>query len=72
MLAVLSRVQAFLPQMEASNTILAQRVQADPKSVDIENVEDGMGQYIEMVRLFLTHSNAKPTHVPIESWPRHL
>jgi len=41
---LLSRVQAFLPQLEASNAILAQ---ADPKSVDIENVPEG-AQYIEM------------------------
>lgn len=47
---VLSRVQAFLPELEASNSRLAQRVQADPKSVDIEHVDEGMDQYIEMVR----------------------
>jgi hypothetical protein len=35
--------------LEASNTLLAQRVQADPMSVDIENVKDGEGRYIEMV-----------------------
>ena len=48
--AVLSRVQAFLPQMEASNAVLAQKVQADPASVDIENIAEGAEQYIEMVR----------------------
>jgi len=41
---LLSRVQAFLPQLEASNAILAQ---ADPKSVDIENIQKD-GPYIEM------------------------
>jgi Domain of unknown function (DUF4598) len=48
-IAVLARVQAFLPQLEASNAILTQRVQTDPKSVDIENIEEGEEQYIEMV-----------------------
>ncbi|CAK5262004.1 unnamed protein product [Mycena citricolor] len=37
---VLQRVQAFLPRMEASNTELAQMVAADPRSVDIENVDE--------------------------------
>ncbi|THU88753.1 hypothetical protein K435DRAFT_781923 [Dendrothele bispora CBS 962.96] len=45
---LLSRVQAFLPQMEASNALLTQKAQADPLSVDIEHVEDGVEQYIEM------------------------
>jgi hypothetical protein len=39
--------------MEASNAILAQRAQTDPKSVDIEHVTDGLDQYIEMVCLLL-------------------
>ncbi|RDB20626.1 hypothetical protein Hypma_012253 [Hypsizygus marmoreus] len=45
---LLSRVQAFLPTLEASNSLLAQRCQADPRSVDIEHVDDGMEEYIEM------------------------
>ncbi|KIM40659.1 hypothetical protein M413DRAFT_446076 [Hebeloma cylindrosporum] len=45
---LLSRVQAFLPQMEASNTMLSQRMQDDPASVDIEHIPEGMDQYIEM------------------------
>ncbi|KAF5375701.1 hypothetical protein D9615_009365 [Tricholomella constricta] len=45
---LLSRVQAFLPELEASNAVLQQRLQDDPRSVDIENVEDGAEQYIEM------------------------
>jgi hypothetical protein len=49
---VLTRVQAFLPQMEASNTLLSQRMQEDPSSVDIEHVPEGMDQYIEMVQSF--------------------
>jgi hypothetical protein len=48
---VLSRVQAFLPQLQASNAILAQ---ADPSSVDIENIQDD-AQYIEMVRTTPVH-----------------
>ncbi|KAF8059468.1 hypothetical protein FPV67DRAFT_442772 [Lyophyllum atratum] len=45
---LLSRVHAFLPALEASNTLLEQRVLQDPESVDIENVDVSMGQYIEM------------------------
>ncbi|CAK5274627.1 unnamed protein product [Mycena citricolor] len=44
---LLQRVQAFLPRMEASNTELAQMVAADPRSVDIENV-DGDREVIQM------------------------
>jgi hypothetical protein len=51
---VLSRVQAFLPALQASNALLVQRAQADPKSVDIEHIEEGMEQYIEMVRSLLS------------------
>lgn len=49
MSAVLSRVQAFLPQLEASNKALLLRAQEDPSSVDIENVEEDEEHYIEMV-----------------------
>ncbi|KAJ3808378.1 hypothetical protein F5876DRAFT_46130 [Lentinula aff. lateritia] len=45
---LLSRVQAFLPQMEASNTILSQRVETDPQSVDMEQLEDTSERYIEL------------------------
>ncbi|KAJ4473283.1 hypothetical protein C8J55DRAFT_135770 [Lentinula edodes] len=45
---LLSRVQAFLPQMEASNTILSQRVETDPQSVDMEQLEDNSERYIEL------------------------
>ncbi|KAF9552298.1 hypothetical protein CPC08DRAFT_647094 [Agrocybe pediades] len=45
---LLSRVQAFLPQLEASNAILMQRAQQDPKSVDIEHISEGMDRHIEM------------------------
>ncbi|KAG6907014.1 hypothetical protein DXG01_010917 [Tephrocybe rancida] len=45
---LLARVQAFLPDLEASNAVLEQQRQADPTSVDIENVEDNAERYIEM------------------------
>ncbi|TFK70577.1 hypothetical protein BDN72DRAFT_734183, partial [Pluteus cervinus] len=45
---LLSRVQAFLPQIEASNVTLAQQVEVDPQSVDIENVDSNAERYIEM------------------------
>jgi len=45
---LLSRVQAFLPQLEASNRALLRRAQEDPSSVDIENVEECEEHYIEM------------------------
>ncbi|EGO25146.1 hypothetical protein SERLADRAFT_436907 [Serpula lacrymans var. lacrymans S7.9] len=44
---LLARIKDFLPRLEAENAILAQRAQADPESVDIENVEDS-DRYIEM------------------------
>ncbi|KDR75971.1 hypothetical protein GALMADRAFT_247160 [Galerina marginata CBS 339.88] len=45
---LLSRVQAFLPEFEASNALLTQRARLDPNSVDIEHIPEGMDQYIEM------------------------
>lgn len=50
--SVLSRVQAFLPRLEASNALLSQRVKEDPSSVDIEHISAGMERYIEMVLPF--------------------
>lgn len=56
---VLSRVESFLPQMEAANSELARRMETSPESVNIENLEGGTDededdeddrQYIEMVR----------------------
>ncbi|KAG6839285.1 hypothetical protein H0H87_001269, partial [Tephrocybe sp. NHM501043] len=46
--ALLARVQAFLPALEASNAQLEQQRQADPASVDIENVGDDAERFIEM------------------------
>ncbi|KAH8099869.1 hypothetical protein BXZ70DRAFT_941598 [Cristinia sonorae] len=45
--ALLSRVQAFLPELAASNAQLELQAQENPKSVDIENVNDGEA-YIQM------------------------
>ncbi|TFY78901.1 hypothetical protein EWM64_g5115 [Hericium alpestre] len=42
---LLERVQAFLPEMEASN---AQLLRQDPEAVDIENLGEDEEQYIEM------------------------
>ena len=52
--SVLSRVQAFLPQIQSSNEVLNQRMQEDPTSVNIEHISEDMDQYIQMVG-FLTH-----------------
>jgi hypothetical protein len=46
---VLSRVQAFLPQLKASNEVLLQKAQVDPQSLDIENVDENATHVIEMV-----------------------
>ncbi|KAL5534049.1 hypothetical protein ACEPAG_509 [Sanghuangporus baumii] len=58
---LLSRVESFLPQMEAANKELARRMESSPESVDIENLGDQededededdkvgrQGQHIEM------------------------
>ncbi|KAL9555641.1 hypothetical protein MBANPS3_002263 [Mucor bainieri] len=42
---ILSRVQAFLPQLKNANEQLEK---ADPSKLDIENVDEEEGQYIEM------------------------
>ena len=46
---MLSRVQAFLPELAESNADLLRRAKEDPNSVDIENVDADQAQYIEMV-----------------------
>ncbi|KAL0575585.1 hypothetical protein V5O48_006401 [Marasmius crinis-equi] len=49
--------------MEASNAELAQQMETDPKSVDIENITEGMEQYIEMnlgLGVFTTKPNSSP------------
>lgn len=47
---MLSRLQAFLPQIASANEALASRA---PEDVDIENVGEGESQYVEMVCTFL-------------------
>jgi len=42
---VLSRVQQFLPEIEQSNAELSQR---DPRSIDIEHIEETDERVIEM------------------------
>ncbi|KAG0170687.1 hypothetical protein DFQ28_008813 [Apophysomyces sp. BC1034] len=42
---ILSRVQAFLPQLQAANEQLEQQ---DPSELDIEHIDEENGQYIEM------------------------
>ncbi|CED84304.1 Protein of unknown function DUF4598 [Phaffia rhodozyma] len=42
---LLSRLQAFLPQIASANEALASRA---PEDVDIENVGEGESQYVEM------------------------
>ncbi|KAI0777410.1 hypothetical protein BD413DRAFT_178208 [Trametes elegans] len=47
-LELLSRVQAFLPELAASNADLVRRARENPDSVDIENVGEDEENYIEM------------------------
>ncbi|KAI0635391.1 hypothetical protein C8Q77DRAFT_1072599 [Trametes polyzona] len=47
-LELLSRVQAFLPELAASNAELVRRARENPESVDIEHIGDDQEQYIEM------------------------
>ncbi|KAI0916571.1 hypothetical protein AcW1_010130 [Taiwanofungus camphoratus] len=44
---LLSRVQRFLPQLAASNAELTRRLREDPRSIDLENIENDE-HYIEM------------------------
>ncbi|KAK7686524.1 hypothetical protein QCA50_010123 [Cerrena zonata] len=44
---LLSRVQAFLPELAASNAELSRKAKENPHSIDIENVDDE-NRYIEM------------------------
>ncbi|RPD56545.1 hypothetical protein L226DRAFT_531321 [Lentinus tigrinus ALCF2SS1-7] len=62
-LELLSRVQAFLPELAASNADLLQRAREDPSSVDIESVNAEAPQYIEMnvgLGVFEQHGEAPP------------
>ncbi|KAI9500131.1 hypothetical protein BX070DRAFT_230866 [Coemansia spiralis] len=46
--ALLSRLQAFLPQIAEANSKLKDDIANDPNKLDIENVSDSEEQYIEM------------------------
>ncbi|KAM5543866.1 hypothetical protein V8D89_002483 [Ganoderma adspersum] len=66
-LELLSRVQAFLPELAASNADLLRRANEDPNSVDIENVDDDQAQYIEMnlgLGVFETRGDV-PSSIPV-------
>ncbi|KAG6816516.1 hypothetical protein H0H93_008010 [Arthromyces matolae] len=59
--ALLAQVQAFLPQLEASNATLQQQRESNPSSVDIESLTEGLEEYIEMnlgLGLFEQRGNA--------------
>ncbi|CAL1693839.1 unnamed protein product [Somion occarium] len=59
---LLCRLQSFLPELAASNAELVHRAREDPRSVDIENVEDE-SRYIEMnlgLGVFEDHSKTHP------------
>jgi len=45
---LLSRLQAFLPALEASNHELFRKAEEDPDSIDIENVGQDEAHYVEM------------------------
>ncbi|KAG0030033.1 hypothetical protein BGZ81_003135 [Podila clonocystis] len=46
---LLSRLEDFLPKIRDANAELDQKLKEDPKSLDIENVDEASGeQYIEM------------------------
>lgn len=64
---VLSRVQAFLPELAASNAELARKAKENPDSVDIENVDD-QDRYIEMVSQFFIHSLTPETTSGFRTW----
>jgi hypothetical protein len=50
--AVISRVQAFLPQMMAANEELFRRARESHSSVDIEQFDGAEDSYIEMVNYY--------------------
>lgn len=65
---MISRAEAFLPRLAASNADLARRAALDPTSVDIEHLgENSDGSHIEMVIV----SIAIATYTILIS-PRHL
>ncbi|TBU28195.1 hypothetical protein BD311DRAFT_758991 [Dichomitus squalens] len=66
-LELLSRVQAFLPELAASNAELLRRAKEDPDSVDIEKFSEDQAQYIEMnlgLGVFESRGQA-PANIPV-------
>ncbi|KAI0683509.1 hypothetical protein C8Q76DRAFT_317690 [Earliella scabrosa] len=66
-LELLSRIQAFLPELAASNAELLRRAKEDPSSIDIENIDADEQQYIEMnlgVGVF-DHRGEVPAGIPV-------
>ncbi|KAH9855487.1 hypothetical protein C2E23DRAFT_866640 [Lenzites betulinus] len=64
---LLSRVQAFLPELAASNADLIQRARENPESVNIENIGADQERYIEM-KLGLgvfDHRGELPAGIPV-------
>lgn len=45
---LLARIHDFLPRLKEENDSLAKRVQDNPSSADIENIEEDVEQYIEL------------------------
>lgn len=58
-MAVLARIQDFLPRLKEENDSLAQRIRDNPSSVDIENIEEDAEQYIEMASPNPNHSKTQ-------------
>lgn len=61
-LAVLDRLDAFLPSLRAANEDLECKAATDPSSVDMEHIEDPEAQHIEMVRFSLRLMFASAWH----------
>ncbi|KAK4521813.1 uncharacterized protein ATC70_004350 [Mucor velutinosus] len=60
---ILSRVQAFLPQLKNANEQLKK---SDPSKLDIENVDEEDGQYIEMNLGLGVYEEKKPGQLDSE------
>ncbi|KAG6899866.1 hypothetical protein C0993_006019 [Termitomyces sp. T159_Od127] len=66
---LLSRVQAFLPALEASNALLSSQ---DPTHIDIEHVDSESGPYIEMnigLGVFDVTGSTSPFNVNVSDTP---
>ncbi|KAI0299967.1 hypothetical protein BC826DRAFT_1102599 [Russula brevipes] len=61
---LLARVQQFLPEIERSNAELLQR---DPRSIDIEHIEDADERIIEMASLGVFEQRQAPSRHSVPS-----